>query len=247
MIKYTLVLVFSFISLSANPYKNLDDAIKLNVMVNYFVNDELKTLVPKVPIKEELQDDGATLDPVKYEYYFNYIQRLKAIHESRAEEQENIDEKFEGKIAFYNGKLKTLKRFYQKKENLEPIIANSINKAFKVVYGNPKFDALITNNKKTIGSIIADNIYDVSQFKPKKIQMVLDEKIEKSFLTKYRNIKPKIQFEYKNKTLYFKDILFTFNGKEYVANFVDKTSWNVKLNIKINDDIFRLIKIEEKK
>ncbi len=99
------ILLWSSYSLAVvNPYKSLPVNEKINVMVNYFLNEELNNLKPILPQKEKLQDDDANLEPIKYEQYFNYIQRLKAIRESRVDEQKKIDEKYQGQVAFYNGK-----------------------------------------------------------------------------------------------------------------------------------------------
>lgn len=245
-----IVLFISFsLALYGDPYANLDTNIKINLLVNHFFNQELKSLMPKKPKKEILEDDGANLEPVKYELYFNYIQRLKAIHESRKEQQVKIDEKYEGQVAFYNGKLKNLKKFYNKSENKNPLLENSINKALKVVYGNPKLYGVDFNERKNefYGFLVVEDIYNIGTFQKKKIVFSLPkEKIDK-FLKRYDKIKPRVQFEYKNTLLKFKNLLFDFDSKEYKAFFVENVDGKIKLDIKINDDIFRLVKIEEKK
>jgi hypothetical protein len=250
MLNKIIFLIFIFyLSLEANPYKKLNSDIKLTLMVNYFLNEELKTKIPPKPIKEKLEDDGLNLDPIKYEKYFNYIQRLKAIHDSRAEAQQNINDKYEGKIGFYNAKLKLLKKFYSKNENLNPILQNSINKAFIVIYGKPTFRNLTYLKTKHIinGTLFIKNIYNIDNFGDKEIK-IFDLKDEKDNFLKYHNkSKIKVQFDYKNDILSLKNILFLFNSKWYNAIFVNKPNINFKLKIKINNDIFKLIKLEDKK
>lgn len=249
MIQKIVLFISFFIYLNANPYDNLDKNIKINLLVNHFFNQELKSLMPQKPIKAILEDDGANLDPVKYELYFNYIQRLKAIHESRKEQQVKIDEKYEGQVAFYNGKIKNLKKFYKKSENINPILQNSINKTLKVVYGNPRFYGVDFDERKNefYGFLVVENIYNIEKFQKKKIVFSLPRDKIDTFLKNYKDVKPRVQFEYKNNILKFKNLLFDFDRKEYKAFFAHTVDDTIKLDIKINDDIFRLVKIEEQK
>jgi hypothetical protein len=246
MIKYIIILCSFTILLQANPYKNLDDKLKINLMVNYFLNNELKNIVPKKPIKEKLKDDGLSVEPIKYEKYYNYIQRIKAIHESRLAEQKDIDEKYIEKVVFYNGKLKVLKRFYTKIENLNPFLQTSINKAFTVVYGKPIFKDIIYDKitKSLVGMLSIEDIYNISKFNSKNITIQLPECLQQKFLQTYQDLSVQIQFDYKNNQLSFKNIIFELDGKEYLANFKEKIKEKIKLDIKINNDIFRLIKIK---
>ena len=93
--------------------------------------------------------------------YYNYIQRLRAIQQSRTDEQSDIDEKYAGKVGFYNGKLKNLKKHYDKEENLYPLLQNAFNKTFRVIYGKPKIKDLKFDEKinKVVGTIWVDDIY----------------------------------------------------------------------------------------
>jgi len=248
MIKYLFVILILLLNLQANPYKELDSAIKLNLMINYFLDVELKKIVPQKPTKDKIQDDGLSLDPVKYERYYNYIQRIKAIHESRAHEQKDIDEKYAGKVGFYNGKLKVLKRFYAKDKNLNRLLAISINKAFKVVYGNPKLKDIRYNQEDNLiyGMLYVEDIYGIDNFDDKKIQFNIEKDKVDEFLKIYKKSKVKVQFDYKKNKLSLINALILIDKKEYKVNFMDKINKKIKLDIKINDDIFRLIKIEDR-
>ena len=190
-----------------------------------------------------MQDDGLSLDPVKYEKYYNYIQRIKAIHESRVAEQKDIDEKYEGKIGFYNGKLKVLKRFYAKEQNINPLLQISINKAFQVVYGKPVFKNMKYDkkNNKVYGILHIVNIYNVDKYKDKKIEFSIKEKNSKKFLKVYDNLKVKIQFDYKENSLYLKDCLFVFKNEEYIASFIKKTNEKVKTLQKELESIINIL------
>jgi len=233
------------ISIMANPYEDLDKNIKLNVMVNYFLNEAIQKQLPPKPIKEELQDDGAILDPIKYEQYFNYIQRLKAIRESRIDEQKKIDEKYAGQIAFYNSKIKNLEKFYKKSENLNPLLQNSINKAFKVVYGKPKLKEPKYN--ETTGEfevlLYAQKIYNVDIFTPKKVLFKISKGDLDSFFDEYSDAFVNVVFGYDKNLLIYDGIIIRYKSKDYKGVFVDEVNNKIKLNIKINDDIFRLKKL----
>lgn len=245
--------VYIFAKAYINPYINLDPNEKINIMVNYFLNEELKTKLPLRPIKEILKDDGASLDPVKYEFYFSYIQRIKSIRESRAEDQQKIDEKYEGKVAFYNGKVNVLKNFYHKDEELFPILSNSVNKAFKVVYGKPRLiDVKYDKKLKSILAVLEiENIYNIDTFKSKAITIKINKNHQAEFLRSYEDSIVLVDFEYKNKILKMKNVEITHKENTYIGSFLKNTDSNsnekIKLKIKINDDIFKPIKNEGKK
>jgi len=249
MVKYlfSIFLLCSYAVAVENPYKTLPSNEKLNILVNYFVNEELKNLKPVKPLKEKLKDDDVNLEPIKYEQYFNYIQRIKAIRESRAEEQKKIDEKYQGQLAFYNRKLNKLKKVYDDPQNFNPILQRSINKAFKVVYGKPTFQSIEYNENKDEfqAKLAAKNIYKMDSFVPKNIYFRISKSDIDSFFTNYENSQITVLFEYSNNVLIYNSIIFKYNDTFYKGVFVDKKDDKIKLNIKINDDIFRLEKIEK--
>jgi len=247
ILKYILLFLLMSSSVLAvtNPYKNLDSTEKLNVMINYFLNEQLKRLKPVKPTKEKLKDDGANLNPIKYEAYFQYIQRLKAIRESRIAQQKKIDEKYEEQIAFYNSKLKILQRVYRDKKELNPILQKSVNKAFKVIYGDPKIAHIQYNKSHNTftGELVALDIYHIDNFLPKDISFKVSKNDLDSFLTQYNEAVVDVVFSYSNHLLTFKNIVFRYNNHLYQGFFTDKRNEKIKLNIKINNDIFRLEKI----
>jgi len=242
MKKLLLILLTPFYLFAiSNPYSSLDKDEKLNVMVNHFLNLSLENIKPPLPKKRALKDDGATLDPVKYELYFSYIQRLKAIRESRAEEQLIIDEDYIGKIGFYNGKLKSLKAFYNKDENLYPLLNDSINKAFKIVFGKPTFSDISYDNEinQLTANLNSVDIYTVADFEPQKLELFVYKGIRDDFTKFHQESNIKVRFDFDGTYLMFKDVLFTFKDNEYIGNFLDPVNKKIKLEIKINDDIFR--------
>ncbi len=250
MNKILLILLLPFYLLAiSNPYKNLDANEKLNVMINHFLNLSLENIKPPLPKKRELKDDGATLDPVKYELYFSYIQRLKAIRESRAEEQLVIDEDYIGKLGFYNGKLKSLKKFYNKEENLYPLISDSINKAFKIVFGKPIFNEISYNDDINLlkGNLDSVTIYKVADFEPQELELFIHKGIRDDFIKYHNESNIKVRFNFDGEYLMFKDVLFTFKDNEYIGNFLNPLNTKIKLQIKINDDIFRPLEIGDVK
>ena len=231
----------------SNPYTDFPANEKLNIMLNHFLNISLENIRPEFPQKKSLKDDGATLDPVKYELYFNYIQRLKAIRESRAKEQLKIDEDYIGKLGFYNGKLKTLKKFYLKDENLYPLLQDSINKAFKIVFGKPHFTSIVYNEEvnRLEAKISSIKIYDVADFKPLDLELFVYKGMRDEFIKYHDESDIKVRFDFDGEYLIFKDVIFEFNGNEYVGKFLGSEQRKIKLNIKINDDIFQAVKIGE--
>jgi len=249
MIKYLFLifLITSFVEAIENPYKTLPSNEKLNILVNHFLNEELQNLKPVKPIKEKLKDDNANLEPIKYEQYFNYIQRIKAIQESREEEEKKLDEKYQGQLAFYNRKLNKLKKIYEDSINFNPILQRSINKAFKVVYGKPTFQSIEYNENKDEfqAKLVAKNIYKMDSFVPKNVYFKISKSDVDSFFTNFENSQITVLFEYSNNVLIYNSIIFKYNNNLYKGIFVDKIDDEIKLNIKINDGIFRLEKIEK--
>lgn len=248
IIKYLFTIVFtsSYLFAVLNPYESLPTNEKINLMVNYFINEELKSLKPIKPVKEQLKDDEANLDPIKYEQYFNYIQRIKAIRESRVEEQKKIDEKYQGQLAFYNRKLKKLKKVYTDEKNFKPILQRSINKAFKVVYGKPKFKSVKYDERDDafVAKIVVEDIYHIDSFVPKEVYFRILQSDLDSFFTDYNESQINVIFEYSNNVLIYNSIIFKYKENRYKGIFIDEKNDKIKLNIKINDDIFRLEKIE---
>jgi hypothetical protein len=167
-----------------NPYKTLDTNEKLNLMINYFLNKELKSKLPLYPKKEKRKDDGLSLEPVKYEFYFNYIQRIKAIRESRLLEQKKLDEKYRQKVAFYNSKVKILKEYYSKKENIYPLLTIAINNGFTAVYGKPNLDQPYYDKKlkKIVANLNIDDLYGLNPVNPTKIIIQMANNKQKDFL-----------------------------------------------------------------
>lgn len=232
-----------------NPYTSLGEDEKLNVMMNHFLNVSLENKKPPVPTKRELVDDGATLDPIKYEQYFSYIQRLKAITESRAEEQIRIDEEYRGKMGFYNGKLNSLEEFYQKDENLYPLISKSINKAFKIVYGKPVLSDIVYDDEINLlkAKLSSIDIYGIEKFQEKDVELFIHQSIRDDFIEDHHLADVLVRFDFDGTSLIYKDILITYKENEYIGNFLNGSNKKIKLNIKINDDIFRPINTGESK
>jgi len=249
MIKILLLLMPLYLFSITNPYKDFDVNEKLNVMIQYFLNEALEETKPEKPIKRELKDDGAILEPIKYELYFNYIQRLKAIRESREEEQEKIDVEYMGKVGFYNGKLKTLNNYYKKEENLDPLLEISINKAFKIVFGKPQFTNISYNEETNLlkADLSVIDLYNVADFKPKSLELFVYEGNRDKFIQSSADMNIIVRFNYDGIYLTYKDVVFNFEDHEYIGTFINPTNEKIKLDIKINNDIFQPLQIGENK
>ncbi|MEA3513520.1 MAG: hypothetical protein U9R37_07940 [Campylobacterota bacterium] len=248
MIKILVLLLPIYIFAAVNPYTTLSTNEKLEVVINYFINEELKTKLPPKPIKEILKDDGANMDPVKYERYFNYVQRLKAIRESRAAEQKNIDERYLGKIGFYNAKLKKLKKFYTKKENIYPIINNSINKGFKIIFGQPMIKDMVhyQGSDTVIVNLTASDIYRLDKFKNRRVKIYIYPYKVENLLQNYLKSNTIVNFKYDGTYLVAQDISVFYEDEEFIGNFMEKELFKIKLDIKINDDIFTPLLVNNK-
>ena len=252
MNKIILILFIPYILFGmVDPYKDLSKNEKFNLFINYFLNEELKTKRPLYPVKEIIKDDGASLDPVKYEFYFSYIQRIKNIRQSRAEEQKNINIKYKGKVAFYNSKVDILSKYYNKAENLYPILYNSINQAFKVIYGKPTIKNIRYSKKykKIIATLQIEKLYNITNVKDTQIIINMAKNKQMNFLKYYNKYKILISYSEKQNKLKYNKILLTYGDTEYNADFIDKNSMIendiFNLNIKIDHNVFRKIIIKK--
>ena len=242
MIKIFILLVPFYLFGLVNPYDNLSTDEKLNILVNLFVNQELKQYVPDLPIKGT-PEDIRPIKAIEFETHFSYIQRFKNITEDREKNIADIEEKYLGDIGFYNGNLKSLKKFYKEDENINPIIQHSINKAFKITYGKPKIKDLIYDEKqKKLSAILfITDIYGFDKFSEQKVYLDIPENMIKIFIDRYRESFVNIVLEYKNNILSIKNIEIIFEDKHYKGYFVTKKVKALKLNIKIDDDVFQFL------
>jgi hypothetical protein len=141
--------------------------------------------------------------------------------------------------------LKNLEKFYDNPKNLNPIIQRSINRAFKVIYGKPNFDSVKYDEKNDEfkANLIAEDIYKIDSFIPKIVYFKISKSDIDSFFTKYQESDINVIFEYRNNLLIYNSIIFKYNDNTYKGVFIGETNDQIKLDIKINDDIFRLEKI----
>ncbi len=249
MTKIFLILCIPYILFAVyNPYKQLKSDEKLNVLINYFVNEELSNVVDKKPKHIQIANTKK-INPVKYELYFTYIQRLKRMNDAIEDEQKDIDEEYKGKVGFYNGKLNQLKKYYHLEENLHPILQNAFNKAFKIVYGQPKLKNIKYDDKsKKVTSILwVDDIYGYDKWHQKEIELKLPEYVIKSFIENNKQASIKIRFDYTNNIIALQDVMILYNNQEYRGLFIDKIDFKMEYKIKINDNIFQPIVLNKKK
>ncbi len=244
MIKIIALFFPLFLFALTNPYENISVNEKINILVNSFVNEELKSQIPSPPIKDKLKDDSPIVR-IQYELHFSYIQRFKAITQEREKELKKIEEKYIGDIGFYNGKLKTLKHFYEQDENINPLIQNSINKTYKIIYGKPKIKDVIFDQKdsKVKATVYAEDIYGFNKWKEQRIFIDIPQELVNTFVDKYREAFAKIAFKYKEDILSIDFVEILFQENSYKGSFIGDINGKIKLNIKINDDIFQPIKL----
>ncbi|MEA3290559.1 MAG: hypothetical protein U9Q04_10320 [Campylobacterota bacterium] len=229
-----------------SPYESLRINEKLDIMINHFVNDSLEQKLPPYPQKGKLKDDSP-IKPLKYELYYNFIHRLKNIKQQREKELLAIEQKYEGDVAYYNGRVENLKKFYHDKKNLATILDESINKTYKIFYGKPSMKKPINNKKQLTTVIYAKQIYGYNYKLQRTVQIDIPKELAAEFTDNYRAVEVQITFKHDSDTLRMDKVLFNYKGILYEGRFIDKKDHFFKLKIKINDDIFSQIKINSKK
>jgi len=230
-------LVFLFVVYSyANPYKNISVEEKLSLFTNYFINESLKENLPKIPKKGLPKKNDYNYEPTKYELYYNYVQRIKAIEDSLQEEQKALDDKYEADIYKYNKKLRAIKRFYKDDRNFFPILDNSFNKALKVVYGKPLLEY---KNKQFL--LTTQTIYNNGVFSPKEV--LFKASTSKELEKIYDKCELSVTFLYDGKFLSFDELVCSYKENIFQGKIATKNNEKIKLNVKINDDIFKEIKL----
>lgn len=236
---FFVLTVFSF----ANPYNNISVDEKLMLFTNYFLNESLKEKLPKKPLKGVPQKHEYNYEPTKYELYYNYVQRIKAIEEEIAQEQEKLDQTYKADIYKYNKKLKALQKFYSQEKNLYPVFTESFNKALKVVYGKP----ILTLKSGSTGVeffLDIQPIYSEYSFTPKPLEFNYAD--EKRMFNFYEKCEVSVTFNFTNNTLLYDEVVCSYKDKIYQGKFNNLNNEKIKLNVKINDDIFQQIIIEDK-
>ncbi len=247
--RYLVLLIIPIVTFAiVNPYKNVSNSEKINLLVNYFINEDLKKLIPPKPIKGKIKDNSP-INPVKYEQYFSYIQRIKAITDERTAEQNKIDMKYKGVVGFYNGKLNSLKDKYQSSKELNKIVQNSFNKTFKILFGKPKIKDLYfdKNISKIVATLWVDDIYGYDVWVKQSIVIDIPKDTQSIFLETYKTSKVFIQFDYDNNLLKLKDIMILFQKKRYNANFKDIIKQDIQLDIQVNNDIYKPVEFDKSK
>lgn len=241
MAKIVIVVFLSIFSF-ANPYENITVDEKLTLLTNYFLNEAIQNKLPKQPIKETPKEQDYNYKPTKYELYYNYVQRIKAIRESIVEEQKKIDEKYKADVYRYNHQIELIHKKYQQYHNLYPIIQNSFNKALKVIYGKPILE--LKNGKYGQQFFLKTRaIYDEYDFKEKAI--VFNHAEEKKMFYFYEKCELNVTFEYNQEEVLYDEVICRYNQNEYIGKIEKEDNEKIKLKVKINDDIFQKIKIED--
>ena len=238
MIKTVLLVALLYSIHFANPYKNLDQYEKINLFTNYFLNETLTSKLPPLPQREKPAEHEYNYEPTKYELYYNYVQRIKAIQDALAQEQLELDEKYEADIYKYNKKLKALFKYYKQDKNLFPIFTESFNKAFKAIYGKP----ILTIAKADVGIqffLSNEPIYNKNKLTPIPIEFNYGD--EKRLFNFYEKCEVSVTFEYNDNSITYDEVVCEYEDNFYQGKINLKNSEKIKLDVKINDDIFQQI------
>jgi hypothetical protein len=235
---------FTFIFASilfANPYKTLDIDTQLSIFTNHFISEQIKKELPKKPKKEEYVPEDIDLNPGKYERYYNYVQRLKAIEQSKKEALEKIEQKFRGQASYYNGKLDSIKNFYEDEKNLEPLLKKALNNAFKVVYGKPIVEDFQLDGSFAGATLSAMPLYRLEN--PLNLKLLFDQELlDEKLLSSYEAL---VSFKRDKNAYSIDEVQIKVDDTPYSGKIKNKNNATFKLNVKINNDIFQKIKLED--
>lgn len=226
-----------------NPYKSLKFDEKFNLLMNHFLNEELRTVLPQKPVIAEVEPLGQ-IEKQDYERYYTYVQRVKFLKEEKQREKDQAREEYEGKVGYYNGKISNLEKYYLEQNHIDEIIGHSINKTLKVFYGNPKIKDLTLKDEKIKATLYNKNFYGYNYSIQKDVLLDIPSSLQERFWNRYKSAKIKVVFERVKDTIFVKNIDVIFDAKNYKGIFLDKVDLQIKLNVKINDDIFRPIILE---
>lgn len=239
MIGRTLFLCFVTLTTAfSNPYKEVSSEEKINIFTNYFLNMKVQEELPKKPEKQKADTGKYNYNATKYELNYNYVQRLKAIKESIAEEQGKYNDQYNAEIYKYYNKLEKLYKKYQNKEHRLLGVQESFNKALKTVYGKPVVRVKEVEGLKRF-YLDVDNIYNLHEFTPKEVKFGVVAKTK--LLPVYDQCELNVVFKYENEDIIYDEVSCKYKERVYIGEIVDQGSEKVKLKIKINDDIFQKI------
>lgn len=226
-----------------NPYENLSIDQKIQILIEYFVDNQIVAQFPKKPIKGKLKD-SSPIKIIEFERYYNYIQRLKIIKENRIKEQQKINLKYKEDIAKYNKTISHLKHIYQTRENFNKLLNIALNNSFKILYGKPILQKPYVKNGKLYAKVVSKSIYGYN-YKLEQIIKIdnINKKDFKYFIEFYRKAKVFVLFDYNfdTKILKYKGVNILFQKKHYDGIFITKPL-EYNITIKLDETIFKLIK-----
>ena len=232
-----------------NPYAKLNIEQKLQILIEYFIQKQIKAYFPKKPQKAQV-DDKSPIKIVKFERYYNYIQRLKYIKEQRELAKKQAIEEYNRAIEEYNKKILKLKQYYTDTNHFSKIVNIALNNSFKIFYGKPIILKPYLKDNKIYAKIIAREIYSSYKYSF-ECEVVIDGELSNDeverLLKSYREIKVLVVFDYNfnKKILQYKNVILKFHNKSYKGIFVKQPA-PYKIDIKLDDKIFQLIKKGEK-
>ncbi len=228
-----------------NPYKSLNFDERFNLLMNYFLNEELTGVLPQKPEPKKVEPLGQ-IQKQDYERYYTYVQRVKFLEEENKRERDAAFEEYQGQVGYYNGKLSNLEKYYLEENHIDEILQNSINKTLKVFYGNPKIKELTLKDGKIKAVLYNKSFYGYDYGFEKDLLIDIPPDMQEKFWNRYKSAKIKVVFQKLGDTLFMTGVDVIFDQKSYKGSFLGETDFEIKLNVKINDDIFRPITIGDK-
>jgi len=243
MIRYFIFLLIPFYLFALNnPYKEINQKEKLNILINHFVNNEIVKVIPAKPVRDKVVDNSV-IKRIKSEEYFAFIQRVKLIKEKRAKEKLLLDKEYEEKVKKHNNKLDELEEFYSKKENIDKLLQEGFNKSFTIVYGKPKLKDVYfeTSQNKIIATLYIANIFSFDEWGDRKVIVDVPTKLQKRFLDYSRSAKGRLYFDYKNNIAILKGVKIYFDKHIFDGKFIENISYKVKIKLKIDKKLFKKV------
>lgn len=243
MIKYFVLLFTPFYLFALyNPYLEIDKKDKVNILINYFINESIKKVLPLKPIRDK-KIDNSIIKKVKSEEYFAFIQRVKNIKEKREKDKILFDKEYKEKIERYNSKIDKLKEFYSKDKNIEKLLENSFNKSFIIVYGKPRLQNIYFNNRnnKVMGKLFIENIFTSNDWGINDIFIDVPKKLKDRLLKYYQIAKARLEFDYKNNIAILKGIKIYLDREVFNGTFVKNIDYKIKIKIKIDKTLFKKV------
>ncbi len=214
---------------------------EIQILTEYFTNDLYKIDKPIYPTKPKEPElpNIKKLTKGEFETTKQFKKRVRNSQLKRDNKIQEIQNRYDKKVANYNKKVKKISDTYNSKikyleKNKEKIKALGLKKAYMHHYGKPiiKDIKYVADEEQFYGKLVSskgDLSYDIKFHVPIKEAKKVKNEILKST--------PKVKFEYKNNNMILKDIVVKSQKNNYLAYITDKKYKNNNIEISINNNL----------